>query len=210
MTRGRDRPHRFAGMWQEQACHRRRLSRLWSKLSLAYGKLSLLQSRAQPLPLCSLPVQPFAGMSRQSALPRHQQTTTSLGAPPSNGDWPLIFGLYILHCKQPLLLRLHCNGSASSTRPGPHARPRPWLSCCLAGIGLHLVLFGGDTHRCVLCVLRNTEHLPLTRTFGHGEHRGQASHGCDDNQTKILNRQTSFAPPECRAVIDPHECKRHT
>ena len=119
---------------------------------MAYGKLSLLQSRAQPLPLCSLPVQPFAGMSRQSALPRRQQTTTSLGAPPSNGDWPLIFGLYILHCKQPLLLRLHCNGSASSTRPGPHARPRPWLSCCPAGIGLHNVLVGGETPRRVLVV----------------------------------------------------------
>ena len=52
---------------------------------MLYGELSFLQSHAQPLPLCSLPVQPFAGMSRQSAWPRRQQTTTSLGAPPSNG-----------------------------------------------------------------------------------------------------------------------------
>ena len=117
---------------------------------MAYGELSFLQSRAQPLPLCSLPVQPFAGMSRQSALPRRQQTTTSLGAPPLNGDWPLIFGLNFLLCNQLLPLRLHCDGSASSTRPGPHAQPRPWLCCCLAGIGLHLILFGGDTHQCVL------------------------------------------------------------
>ena len=174
---------------------------------MPYGELSFLQSRAQPLPLCSLPVQPFAGMSRQSAWPRRQQVATSFRAPPSNGAWPLIFGLNFLHCKHPLLLRLHCNGSASSTRPGPHARPRPWLCCCLAGIGLHLILFGGDTHQCVLCTQAETTNLHLARTFGHGEHRGQASHCCDDNKTKILNQQTSFAPPECRAVSEQmHAC----
>ena len=49
----------------------------------------------------------------------------------------------------------------------------------------------------------------MSRAFGHDEHRGRAAHCCDDNKTKILNMQSRFAPPECRAVIDPHECKRH-
>ena len=181
-------------------------AQLWSKLSLAFTKPSLLQSCAQPLPLCSLPVQPFAGMSRQSAWPRHQHATTSLRAPPSNGAWPLIFGLNLLHCKQLLPQLLHCNGSASSTRPGPPAQPRPWLCCCLAGIGLHLILFGGDTHQCVLC----TQRTFLWRELLATEHRGRAAHCCDGKNLKLTNLQTCFAPPECRAVIDTHECMRHT
>ena len=55
-----------------------------------------------------------------------------------------------------------------------------------------------------------TAHLPLARTFGHGEHRGRAAHRCDGKNLKLTNLQTCFAPPECRAVIDTHECMRHT
>ena len=45
--RGRDRPHRLAGMWQEQACHRRRLSTALEETQFA------VQQTEFPPKLCS-------------------------------------------------------------------------------------------------------------------------------------------------------------
>ena len=83
-------------------------------------------------------------------MPARQQQSQGCGRACGPGLVLLALPLQLNHnSKGPL----QCNRSASSTRPGPHARPRPWLSCCLAGVGLHLVLLGGDTHR-VCCVVR--------------------------------------------------------
>ena len=49
----------------------------------------------------------------------------------------------------------------------------------------------------------------FVENFGHGEHRCQAAHCCDDKNSKILNMQTCFATPESRALIETHACMRH-